>query len=217
MKKHGCALGLLATLVLLETAPTVRAEDEVRRVQGLEEPVEILIDRWGIAHIYASTESDLFFAQGYNAARDRLFQLEIWRRQATGTMAEILGRKELERDIGTRLHLFRGDLKRSSSTIIHAAKPSWALSYEVSMPMSRRRSNIPTCFPWSSSCWASNRGSGRRRSSSLGTRGCSRTSPWSFATGRPWRCWERKRSGSLPGFVPAIRFSSSTRRSTVRF
>jgi penicillin amidase len=76
----------------------------------LEEPVEILVDRWGVPHIYARNEHDLFFAQGYYAARDRLFQFELWRRQATGTMAEILGRRELDRDIGTRLHLFRKDL-----------------------------------------------------------------------------------------------------------
>ena len=56
------------------------------------------------------TRRDLFFAQGYAAAKDRLFQFEIWRRQATGTAAEILGRRELKRDIGSRLHMFRGDL-----------------------------------------------------------------------------------------------------------
>src|SRR4029453_7804491 len=43
-------------------------------------------------------------AQGYLAARDRLFQFEIWRRRATGTVAEILGPRELDRDIGTRPH-----------------------------------------------------------------------------------------------------------------
>jgi penicillin G amidase len=80
-------------------------------VQGLEQAVEILRDHWGVNHIYAKTEHDLFFAQGYAAARDRLFQFEMWRRQATGTVAEILGRKELKRDIGARLHRFRGDLK----------------------------------------------------------------------------------------------------------
>src|ERR1700730_10002162 len=78
---------------------------------GLHQPVEILRDRWGVNHIYAKTEADLFFAQGYAAARDRLFQFEMWRRQATGTVAEILGRKELKRDVGTRVHMFRGDLK----------------------------------------------------------------------------------------------------------
>ena len=74
--------------------------------------VEILIDQWGIPHIYAQSEEDLFFAQGFQAARDRLFQFEIWRRQATGTVAEILGERELKRDIGTRLFQFRGDIQR---------------------------------------------------------------------------------------------------------
>src|SRR5256712_11331534 len=83
--------------------------DQTLRVQGLSEPVEVVRDRWGINHIYAKNEADLFFTQGYTAARDRLFQFELWRRQATGTVAEVLGPKELKRDIGTRLHMFRGD------------------------------------------------------------------------------------------------------------
>ena len=91
-------------------APGAAATTESLRVAGLQAPVEIRRDRWGINHIYAANEHDLFFAQGYAAARDRLFQFEIWRRQATGTVAEILGRRELARDIGTRLHMFRGDL-----------------------------------------------------------------------------------------------------------
>ncbi len=82
---------------------------------GVSDSVEIIIDVWGVPHIYANTESDLFFAQGFNAARDRLFQFEIWRRQATGTVAEILGRKELKRDIGTRLFMFRGDMEEEMS------------------------------------------------------------------------------------------------------
>src|SRR5215470_6337644 len=84
---------------------------EKLQVPGLAQPVEILRDRWGVSHIYAQNEADLFFAQGYNIARDRLFQLELWRRQATGTVSEFLGRKALKRDTGTRLFLFRGDLK----------------------------------------------------------------------------------------------------------
>lgn len=79
-------------------------------VEGLGEPVEIVRDQWGINHIYAKNQKDLFFAQGYAAAKDRLFQFEIWRRQATGTVAEILGERELKRDIGTRLFKFRGDM-----------------------------------------------------------------------------------------------------------
>ena len=82
---------------------------------GLKQPVEIIRDQWGVNHIYAKNEHDLFFAQGYSAAQDRLFQLEIWRRQATGTVAELLGPQEVKRDIGTRLFRFRGDLNKELS------------------------------------------------------------------------------------------------------
>ena len=77
----------------------------------LQKPVEIITDRWGVPHIYAQTESDLFFAQGYQAAKDRLYQFEIFRRKATGSMAEVLGKKELKRDIGARLFRFRGNME----------------------------------------------------------------------------------------------------------
>ncbi len=53
--------------------------------------------------------------QGYLAAKDRLFQFEIWRRQATGTVSEIFGENELDRDIGTRLFMFRGDIEEESN------------------------------------------------------------------------------------------------------
>lgn len=78
---------------------------------GLKEPVEIIKDKWGVSHIYARNQSDLFFAQGFNAARDRLFQFEIWRRKATGTLSEIMGKKALAHDKGARLLRFRGDLE----------------------------------------------------------------------------------------------------------
>ena len=79
-------------------------------ISGLQDNVEIIRDQWGVNHIYAKNQHDLFFTQGYAAAEDRLFQFEIWRRQATGTIAEILGPRELNRDIGTRLFMFRGDI-----------------------------------------------------------------------------------------------------------
>jgi len=100
-----------ALLTAASAGPGAQAAAELR-IAGLSQPVEILRDRWGISHVYAQNEADLFFAQGYSAARDRLFQFEMWRRQATGTTAEVLGRRELKRDIGARLHQFRGDLKQ---------------------------------------------------------------------------------------------------------
>ncbi len=86
-------------------------KQETVELQGLLEPVEIIKDRWGISHIYARNQNDLFFAQGFNVARDRTFQLEVWRQQATGTMAEILGPKALQRDISARLLKARLDME----------------------------------------------------------------------------------------------------------
>jgi len=102
----------LAFLLALPAGAATAGAPEKVTIAGLSQPVEILKDRWGISHIYAKNEADLFFAQGYNVARDRLFQLELWRRQATGTVSEILGRRELKRDIGNRLFMYRGDLKQ---------------------------------------------------------------------------------------------------------
>ena len=79
-------------------------------LENLIDEVEVIRDKFGINHIYANNQEDLFFMQGYLAAKDRLFQFEIWRRQATGTVSEVLGEEELERDIGTRLFKFRGNI-----------------------------------------------------------------------------------------------------------
>lgn len=92
------------------TAAVALPSADTLRLRGLQQPVEVLRDAWGIAHIYAQTEHDLFFTQGYTAARDRAFQFELWRRQATGTVAELLGPRELRRDIGARLFRYRGGL-----------------------------------------------------------------------------------------------------------
>ncbi|WP_339606321.1 penicillin acylase family protein [uncultured Roseivirga sp.] len=105
MKNH---LTLLFVIFLFSCSS--KPTNEVA-INGLKAPVEIIRDEWGLNHIYAKNQHDLFFSQGYAAAQDRLFQFEIWRRQATGTVAEILGEKELKRDIGTRLFKFRGDMK----------------------------------------------------------------------------------------------------------
>jgi penicillin amidase len=83
---------------------------EALRLPGLRAPVTLTRDSAGIVHIRAANEHDLFFAQGYSAARDRLFQLELWRRQATGTMAEALGPRWVARDRASRLLRYRGPM-----------------------------------------------------------------------------------------------------------
>jgi penicillin amidase len=80
-------------------------------IVGLSMPVEVLRDEWGIAHIYAKTVDDLFFAQGLVAAQDRLWQMEIWRRAGEGKLAEILGESAIERDRFARLMRYRGSME----------------------------------------------------------------------------------------------------------
>ncbi len=90
------------------TLSTVRGS---LKVAGLEQPVSVLRDRWGVAHIYAQNQHDLFFAQGFVAAQDRLFQMELWKRSGQGRLAEVLGPSALPRDINARLLSYRGDMK----------------------------------------------------------------------------------------------------------
>jgi penicillin amidase len=79
-------------------------------VPGLSEPVEIVQDRFGVPHIYARTQSDAFVAQGFNAARERLFQIDLWRRRGLGRLSEAFGAEYVEQDRATRLFLYRGDM-----------------------------------------------------------------------------------------------------------
>jgi penicillin amidase len=76
---------------------------------GLNAQVEILRDRWGVPHIYAANAHDLFFAQGYLTAVDRLFQIDLWRRTGTGKLAEIAGPAAAARDVLARSVNFHGD------------------------------------------------------------------------------------------------------------
>lgn len=79
------------------------------KIPGLKEPVEVLRDRWGVPHIYAKSADDLFFAQGFVAAQDRLFQIDLWRRVGVGETAEVVGKEGLEADRFARLLKYRGD------------------------------------------------------------------------------------------------------------
>jgi penicillin amidase len=67
-------------------------------IDGLRERVEIIRDRWGVPHIYAANLEDLFFAQGYVQAQDRLWQMELNRRLANGRLSEIFGKASFEAD-----------------------------------------------------------------------------------------------------------------------
>ena len=86
--------------------------DESRTItlDALKDPVEIATDRWGITHIRASNRDDLFFAQGYNVARERLWQIDLWRKKHLGLLAKDFGPGFLAQDHATRHFLYRGDM-----------------------------------------------------------------------------------------------------------
>lgn len=106
--------GLLFAILLLPQSSAARTT--TYRLGGLSRQAEIVVDRWGIPHIYARTVEDLFFAQGFNAARDRLWQLDLWRRQGEGKLAEAFGPRFVDQDRASRLFLYRGDLDSEFSS-----------------------------------------------------------------------------------------------------
>ena len=104
-------LVLLTALCVLLYQPAI-SEPLNYRVAGLEKPAEIIVDEWGVPHIYAQTHYDAFFVQGFNAARDRLWQIDTWRRRGLGRLAEVLGPAYVQQDRANRLFLYRGDMYR---------------------------------------------------------------------------------------------------------
>lgn len=77
-------------------------------LSGLRDEVEVLRDPWGVPHIYARNLDDLFFAQGFVQAQDRLWQMEMYRRAGEGRLSEILGPDALRHDRLARLVKYRG-------------------------------------------------------------------------------------------------------------
>lgn len=77
---------------------------------GLQHPATIVIDTWGIAHIRAGSEMDAFLVQGFNAARERLWQMDLWRKRGLGLLAADFGPGYLAQDRAARLFLYRGDM-----------------------------------------------------------------------------------------------------------
>lgn len=77
-------------------------------VPGLQGEVEVIRDSWGVPHIYADNLDDLFFAQGFTQAQDRLWQMDMYRRAGEGRLSEILGPEMLGHDRAARLIKYRG-------------------------------------------------------------------------------------------------------------
>ncbi|CEJ45145.1 penicillin acylase family protein [Xanthomonas citri pv. bilvae] len=87
-----CALGAARTALAPTAGRAAAAPNQATlTVAGLGQPAQIRIDRWGVAHLYAKTDNDAFFVQGFNVARDRLVQLDLLRRKGLGHLSEAFG------------------------------------------------------------------------------------------------------------------------------
>lgn len=104
----GAALALTASAAEAQMSSAVR--QEAAEVAGLAQPAEMIVDRWGIPHIYAASTRDAFFLQGWNAARDRLWQIDLWRKRGLGRLAASFGPAYVSQDRAARLFLYRGDM-----------------------------------------------------------------------------------------------------------
>ncbi len=102
---------LLLTLSLLLTSTASVASDTAEyQVDGLSAAAEIIVDEYGVPHIYANDHYDVFFVQGFNAARDRLWQIDLWKRRGLGQLSEILGEHHIAQDKAARMFVYRGDM-----------------------------------------------------------------------------------------------------------
>ncbi|WP_353713609.1 penicillin acylase family protein [Arthrobacter sp. K5] len=85
--------------------------EETFFIQGTRGQISVAVDEWGVPHIEAGCSDDVFFGQGFITARNRMFQLDWWRRKGLGKIAEVLGPDYIERDRAARLFLYRGDMR----------------------------------------------------------------------------------------------------------
>jgi penicillin G amidase len=117
-------------------------------VRGLRDDVTVTRDRWGVPHIAARDEQDLFLAQGYVMAEDRLWQMEMWRRSAEGRLAEILGPGAVARDRSARLLRYRGPLNDREWTAYHprARRLFSAYAAGVNAYIAANRDRLPVEF-----------------------------------------------------------------------
>src|ERR1035437_3690139 len=107
-------LAAVAGVLWLRSAATAALPvlDGDLHLAGLSAPVIVRRDAHGVPHIEAATEGDLFVAQGYVTAQDRLWQMDLFRRNANGELAEIISSSMVKHDRAQRVLQFRNTARR---------------------------------------------------------------------------------------------------------
>ncbi len=131
---------------LLMRRPVPNYKSEVR-LAGLYEAVELITDRYGVPHIYAQNEDDLYYAQGYVHAQERLWQMELNRRIASGRLCEIFGEVALEADrFARRLGMHRSAAAALETLPAHSRRILEAYARGVNACIEQHRHNLPIEF-----------------------------------------------------------------------
>ncbi|MBB4632635.1 penicillin acylase family protein [Sphingosinicella soli] len=112
-------------MALSTTVSHAQPVSETWDVRGLKAPAEIIVDRWGLAHIYAASTQDAYFLQGYNVARDRLWQIDLWRKRGLGLLSESFSEAYVEQDRAARLFLYRGNMAHEWKRYAPGARGSY--------------------------------------------------------------------------------------------
>ncbi|HUR33344.1 MAG TPA: penicillin acylase family protein [Vicinamibacterales bacterium] len=117
-------------------------------VPGAAQTVEVLRDEWGVPHIYAQNTEDLFFAQGYVMAQDRLWEMEWWRRELEGRLSEVLGPPAVDRDRLARALKYRGPFDDTEWTSYHpdAKRIFAAYANGINAFIDTHKDNLPVEF-----------------------------------------------------------------------
>src|SRR5213082_3872836 len=131
---------------MLMRRPLPRQRGDVH-LQGLHEPVEVITDRYGVPHIYAQNEDDLFYAQGYVHAQERLWQMELNRRISAGRLSEIFGEIAIEADrFARRLGMHRASSAAFEHLPAHSRRILEAYTRGVNTFIEQHRRNLPLEF-----------------------------------------------------------------------
>jgi penicillin amidase len=149
---------LFACLAALALGPLASRADAPVHLPGLHDAATLVRDTAGIVHVTAADEHDLFFLQGWVHAEDRLFQMDVTRRTASGTLAELLGSGALGRDVqlrtfGLRRAAARGEplLSRSTHEALEAYAAgvnAWVKAHAGALPPEYAPLGVTTFAEW---------------------------------------------------------------------
>src|SRR5689334_725328 len=134
------------TYSLLRRRP-VPQKNGTQRLNGVHDSIEIITDRYGVPHIYAENEDDLYFSQGYIHAQERLWQMELNRRISSGRLCEIFGSLTLEVDrFSRRLGMHRSAAQDVNSLPPHEARVLDAYARGVNSFIGQNMNKLPVEF-----------------------------------------------------------------------